>query len=348
MRTSEQTSLPVLTSSSCKAWRACQRLYRFTYELGYRPAQLPDALTFGTLGHRGLEAWWRAAQAAPGEPDAWWAAAVAEMERERDPYQRARALSLMWGYHSRWQGMTWQGEPITVIGVEVEFSGPLFNPATSAPSKTWTRAGKLDVVVEVGGRVYVVEHKTTSEEIAVGAEYWQRLTLDAQISTYLGGARLLGHEPAGVLYDVIRKPGILPLRATPEDKRRYRKSDGALDARQRTEDEDGEAFYARLNATIGADLDAYFARGLVVRTLDEERAAAEDMWAIGVQIRDARRAEAFPRNPDACLRYGRACDFWPVCSGVASLDDPTRFRRAVSPHEELSLCRPAMVADAAP
>jgi hypothetical protein len=341
----EVVTVDLLTASACKAWRACPRLYRLTYEDGYRPAQLPDALALGTLGHRGLEAWWRAARVAPNEPDAWWAAAEAELEVEQEPYQRARALSLMWGYHARWQGLTWQEQQLRVLDIEVEFSGPLFNPATSAASKTWARAGKIDALVEVGGNAWVVEHKTTSEEIAPGADYWQRLVLDAQVSTYLAGARLLGHEPAGIIYDVIRKPGLVPLRATPEDKRRFTKA-GRLDARQRTEDEDPEAFYARLTSTIGLDLDAYFARAAVVRTLDEERAAAEDQWQTGVQIRDARRAGAWPRNPDACLRFGRRCDFFGVCSGVESLDDPTRFRRAETPHEELSMCRTAMPAAA--
>lgn len=362
----------LLTTSAQRAYRTCPRLYSLRYERCYRPAHVADPLAFGALGHRGLEAWWGAAMVAtegtckacggsgegpmyvvqfPGGepqcdpcsncgPSAWWAAAAAEIAKERDPFQRARALSLMWGYHSRWSELTWQGEPMRVLAVEAEFRGPLLNPETGALSRTWERAGKLDAVVEVAGRVYVVEHKTTSEDIAPGGDYWQRLQIDAQVSNYVTGARLLGFDVAGVIYDVIRKPALKPLLATPAEARRYRKSDGALDARQRADDENPEAFYDRLNAAIGPDLAAYYARALVVRVAEEEREAEADLWQTGLQIRDARRLNVWPRNADACVRYGRRCEFFGVCTGVESLDDPTRFKRVESPHEELTMCRP--------
>lgn len=340
-------TLDLLTTSAQRAYRTCPRLYQLRYELGYRPAFAPDALALGTLGHRGLEVWWRAAQAG-GDPVGWWEAASAEVDREADPWHRSRALSLLWGYHARWQDLTWKEWPIRVLAVEAEFSAPLLNPETGAASKTWQRAGKLDAVIEVGGwHTYVVEHKTTSEDVRPGAEYWQRLTIDSQVSNYVAGARALGYEPAGVLYDVLRKPDLRPLKATPEDKRRFRKKDGVLDARQRLEDETPEAFYDRCNAAIEADVDAYYARALVVRLEAEEREAALDIWQTGAQIRDARRLKVWPRNADACIRFGRRCDFWGVCTGTESLDDPTRFRRAETPHEELSMARPATVAGAA-
>jgi hypothetical protein len=239
---------------------------------------------------------------------------------------------------------------VQVLAVEAEFSGPLRNPSTDAASKTWQRAGKLDAVVEVAGRVYVVEHKTTSEDIAPGADYWARLQIDAQVSNYIAGARCLGFEPAGVIYDVVRKPGGGPLKATPLESRKYTKATAKepsrLYAGQRETDETPEAYYERLNATIGADLEGYYARALVVRLEAEEREAEADLWQTGVQIRDARRLRVWPRNADACVRYGRKCEFFEVCTGAASLDDPTRYRRAETPHEELTMCR-ATVATAA-
>jgi hypothetical protein len=43
-----------------------------------------------------------------------------------------------------------------------------------------------------------------------------------------------------------------------------------------------------------------------------------------------------PRNPDACMRYGRVCEFFAVCSGEAQLTDPTRYERVDNPHPELT------------
>lgn len=69
--------------------------------------------------------------------------------------------------------------------------------------------------------VYVVEHKTTSLDIGPGSQYWRRLTLDDQVSNYVAGARALGHEPRGVLFDVVRKVNLKPYLATPEAERKY-------------------------------------------------------------------------------------------------------------------------------
>jgi hypothetical protein len=66
----------------------------------------------------------------------------------------------------------------------------------------------------------VVEHKTTSSDIGPGSAYWAKLTLDTQVSAYLGA-----HEGVeGMLYDVIRKPGIRPYKATPPADRKYTKA----------------------------------------------------------------------------------------------------------------------------
>lgn len=49
-----------LSASRLRAFRACPRLHHLSYVQGYRPVRDADALRFGTLVHRALEAWWRA------------------------------------------------------------------------------------------------------------------------------------------------------------------------------------------------------------------------------------------------------------------------------------------------
>lgn len=218
--------------------------------------------------------------------------------------------------------------------------------------------------------VYVVEHKTTAIEIGPGSTYWKRLQLDAQISKYLVGSRALGHEPIGVLYDVIRKPLIRPLEATPIEKREYTKPKdkacpeckkkgagpaphtvdgltcadgrivtdpgGKLYANMREHDETPEEFRKRLRDDIAANPEKYYQRGTVVRLDEEERDAAKDAWEIAREVREAQLADRWPRNVDACDAYGSFCPYFAVCAGEASIDDPTRFRDADNPHEELS------------
>lgn len=317
--------MKLLTASRLRAARACQRLHSYQYEQGYRPVEDADFLRFGTLVHLGLEAWWKS----DGDR---LADALAAVQGEADPFDRVRAEELLRGYHFRWID-----EPLEVLAVEVEFLTDLRNPATGAPSRTWKLAGKIDVIVRDlrDGLVRNVEHKTSAEDIRQGSEYWRRLRMDGQVSIYYVGAASLGHDVAGCLYDVLGKPGIRPLKATPVEARKFKK-DGTLYANQRLADETPEEFRARLVEDIASDPNAYFQRGDVVRLESEMSEALFDIWQLGQQIREAELADRAPRNPDACVRYGRTCPYFDVCTGAASLDDTTRFTRRADVHPELS------------
>lgn len=249
-----------------------------------------------------------------------------------DPFDLARAEAMLRGYHARWCD-----EAYEVIAVEAEFRAPLINPETGASSRTWQRGGKLDVVVrEASGprRLGVVEHKTASEDITPGSPYWRKLRMDGQVSGYFLGADALGFPAEFCLYDVLAKPALRPYKATPIEDRKFKK-DGTLYASQRTEDETPEAFRDRCLEAIIADPNAYFRRGEVVRLEAEAEEALFDDWQTAQQMREGERLRRFPRNPDACFKWGRACDFFDVCSGEASIEDPARFRRSEHVNPEL-------------
>jgi hypothetical protein len=328
------THLPLLTTSRARSFRACARLHHYAYNLGFRTLRAAEALRFGTLMHLALEAWWRA----------WMTgidallAAMAALESESDPFDRARAEALMIGYHARW--IEWHPEALEVLAVERQFCAPLINPLTRCESRTWSFAGKLDAIARRKDRVLVVEHKTTSEDVTAGSEYWRRLRMDPQITNYLAAASSLGFDARACLYDVIRKPDARPYKATPESERKYTKPTkkdpvSRLYANQRERDETPEEFRARLLTLIEADPDRFYARGEIVRLEGEVDEGAYDLWSTGRAIRDAQLADRHPRNPDHCMHWGRACDFFGVCTGVATLDDPTKFRQLDNVNEEL-------------
>jgi hypothetical protein len=77
--------LPVISNSEMRTFRACRRLHHLQYDLLYRPAVEPDAFRFGTLFHRGLEAWWLAAQTGANRLEA----ALAATQLESDPFERS-------------------------------------------------------------------------------------------------------------------------------------------------------------------------------------------------------------------------------------------------------------------
>lgn len=327
----------VITTSRLRAFNACRRLHFYRYVAGYRPAQDKPAPEFGTIMHAGLEAWWLAwgegrellaleeAQAA--------IAKAAESASFFDEPTAVKADLLMLGYHARWAPSMGDYE---VLGVEQQFAAALPTPAGAKRCRGLKVAGKLDGLVRrrSDGTVWILEHKVTSADLTPGSVYFQRLRMDTQVSVYFEGAAVLGHPPAGCLYDILSKPEQRPLKATPEDKRKYKK-DGALYANQRLADEPMADFRARMAADIAAQPEAYFQRVEVVRLERELEESRVDMYQTGRMIRETNNAGYYPRNVDACFSFNRPCEFLAICDGTASLDDESLFRKLPSVHPEL-------------
>jgi hypothetical protein len=264
-----------------------------------------------------------------------------------------RAEEMLRGYSARWFD-----EKLTVLAVEAEFDADILNPETGAASRTYRLGGKIDVLVkDAAERVLIVEHKTSSEDVSMGSFYWKRLRLNAQLPTYLVGARALGHDPQEILFDVLGKPGQRPSSTVPvrdefdmkivfdakgervkvANGKKWRETgDTAAGYVLQVRDETPDEYRARVQETICKDPDKFFVRGTVVRLESEEREAAFDVWMTVANIRESKRLNRHPRNVDSCFKYGAPCPMFEVCTGEASIDDPTRYRRVANPHEELA------------
>jgi hypothetical protein len=238
------------------------------------------------------------------------------------------------GYKARWEAE--DAERYERVGAEFGFEVPLMNPETGGVSKTWKLAGKIDAIAKdrTTGRHIIVEHKTTSQDIGPGSDYWKKLPIDGQVSGYYVGAQSIGYEVDVCLYDVIRKPTIRPYKATPEENRKYTK-DGTLYAGQHEFDESLDEWKERLMADIAERPDYYFARVEVVRMESDLAEYLYDMWAVGREIADAERTGRFSRNPNACSVFG-SCEYFDVCTGCASLQDDTLFKKIETPNPELT------------
>ncbi|HZR80340.1 MAG TPA: PD-(D/E)XK nuclease family protein [Candidatus Binatia bacterium] len=325
----------LLTNSRLSDARACQRLHYIKYLLGYRSVRERRELRVGHLVHAGLEAWWLAWRLG-GSDERLDLALAAVAGEEVDPYDRALVEVLLEGYHFRWSEDP--SEQYETLGAEEEFRAALRNPKTGRPSPIWEIAGKLDVRTRDlnDGLPKIVEHKTAASDISPGSDYLKRLRMDSQISLYFDGGLALGEQPATVVYDVLKKPGIRPLKATPIEARKYNKKTGELYANQRDHDETPEEFKDRLRGYIAERPNEIYVRSEVVRLERELEEARHDIWQVATQVRESIKANRFPRNSDSCWRYGSLCPFFGVCAGEASLDDPTLYVKVSNVHPELS------------
>lgn len=334
----------ILTNSEARAYRRCPKEHHYAYVLGYRPVREAEALRFGSLVHLGLEAWWKAT----GDR---LDAALTAMTSD-DPFELARAHVSLQGYDA-----LWSEEPYDTLAVEAEFTAPLVNPASGRPSRTFTLGGKLDVLVRDrrDGDTKLIEHKTSSVDLGPGSPYWRRLALDGQVSIYYTGASALGHPITECIYDVLGKPQLRPSKVPLTDPsgnkivldaagNRVSTKNGTF--RQTGDAEKGYVLQTRLEtvdeyrdrlvAHVAENPARYYQRGAVVRLEQERVDAAYDVWSTARLIQEAAVLGRWPRNVDACERYGRFCPYWAACSGEASIDDPTQYRRVTNVHEELS------------
>lgn len=225
--------LRVVTNSELREARACMRRHKMKYIQRRRPRGNAEPLTFGTLTHTGHEAWMLARADSRDPSDMFTAAidavrAAAEKARETDDpiseYMLVTVEELLRGYTARWADA-----PLRTVAVEQSFDVPLINPETGHASRTFRIGGKFDAIVAstLGNsleRMHVFELKTTGSDIEPGSLYWEKVrALDSQVSIYINGARGAGFPVVDCIYSVIRKPGIKPLKATPEGSRDYTK-----------------------------------------------------------------------------------------------------------------------------
>lgn len=283
------------------------------------------------MGDDQLAAALEAIDAATGEPS------------ENSALMRAKCRGLMRGYHERWRTAD-----MVSTSVEATLTAPLPNIATGKTSRTFTIAGKLDVTVLIDGRRnYIIDHKTTSQDINdANAPYWRQLAVEGQATHYLLLAWLNGQKYDGALWDVVRKPGISPKKLTKAERaavvssRSYFNqplSAADLERLQVEERESPEMYESRLAHDCTHERpEWYFQRRSVPRLDHEMEEYAGELWDIAQDIVQVRRTGKHYRNSGACLLYGSPCEYLGICSHHDS-ETSERWKLRGQVHAELPL-----------
>jgi hypothetical protein len=222
--------MPSMSSSKYNTLRTCPRLFYWEQVRFLERAREDGARGFGTLFHSGLEEWWKTAGAGltPWADDALVAALKAIGLKSRhiqtDPYDVAKAEAMMTAYHALYIELEFE---LVGGGVESFFRVPLRDPH-GHEVRGWSLTGKKDALVKLAHltKPTPVEHKTTGSDIAPGSDYWQRISVDGQISGYIDAARALELDCDAAYYDVARKPDVSPELATPVEKRKMTQGKG--------------------------------------------------------------------------------------------------------------------------
>jgi len=248
-----------------------------------------------------------------------------------DAITRAKCRALITGYDARYKDAG-----LTCESAEEWFRLPVVNPATGCSSRTFTQLGCYDGIVSHAGRRFLLEHKTTSEQIAdPNAVYWRTRTIDQQVSMYALANWQSGEKIDGTIYDVIKKPTIRPKsipKGSPKADRlaawgtqqeivrfgTYCGFDVPVDESRTTETPD--LYEMRLTADTLERPAVYFQRRIIPRLDSDILEWANELWDVGQDILAARNNERWYRNSGACSLYGAPCEYLSLCSGHDDTD----------------------------
>lgn len=365
-----QYSMKLWTNSRRYAKQLCDYYHDLTYVQGWRKRPKQETPLYdGQVFHDCMEAWWDPAVM----PDDYrMGRALKPIEgKYADPAAAIRMEELVRGYHLRWIGSFAKA---TVIRIEGQFAVPLINPATDAKSRTWITGGKYDVLArDEQGRLWNVEHKSTSEEIEDPAsDYWLIKAMDTQTSQYWepGAAQAAtadsldpvpeGEEIYGTLFDVAKKldgmnkPKIKgsPRKYTAKKKSKDEseesfaarcdaegvgqpESDEAFAARKEALRETLEEFRMRMRAKIEENPAAFYQRKPVPRTQSQLDDFRLSRWQLAKSAHEDERIGNRPKNPDACMKWGKPCIFFMHCATGAELRQDDDWEKLDWVHPEL-------------
>ncbi len=291
-----QRNLVVVSNSEMYTYRQCPRKHQYRYRMMRRTRVKAAPLEFGGIMHDALEMWFNGYDI----QDVVSFIQASDLDEWKE---KPKLLAMVVGHCAFWS------KSIVSIEIETEFAVPI--KSRSGNDCHAVIRGKLDGIVMYNGKCYVLEHKSTSSDISPGSEYWQQLLTDSQASTYILGARSLGYDPVGVLYNVLRKP---------------------LHRRSKS-DMSPSDILDRMTTSMNESPQKYWGRQEIVRTEFDLQEAENDLYDWYKRLRSDK---THPRNVNACFDFHRPCEYHDVCTGADRIENEIRYRTADKKHEELS------------
>ncbi len=349
----------LITNSRLSCLKTCKRKHLFRYELGVRPESEANYFRIGGCFHKGVElsrtvdnedAINEANQQYETVPPTWNDERVYDWMIEREI-----VANMLAGYFWRWQGNDVIAE---VVATEQPFEIEIRNPETGKATPSFKLAGKIDGIVRLtDGRLAIHEIKTTGDDITVGSDYWSKLRIDSQISTYFHAAKVLGYDVQTILYDVAKKPAIRPSqvpildengmkivldaagqRVMTKDGKKWREtSDTKQGYTLQTRRETPAEFGKRFLADITLRPDHYFQRQEIPRLDADIQEFEFELWSQQLDLRATQKSGRWFRNTSSCVGFGR-CEYFDICTNSITVDPnnpPSGFARVSEIHPEL-------------
>lgn len=159
-----------------------------------------------------------------------------------------------------------------------------------------TYGGILDALLQdQAGAWWILETKTTSAQ-AINADYFEKVKIDSQVAGYMEGAKqILGEYPAGVIYNVIKKPSI-----------RLKNGESLADFQRRI-------FHEYTKMAVEKN---YFMRQQLMVATHRLESWLNDTKQLTASISEAvaKKSSFWPMNTGACQAKFGSCAYLPACT----------------------------------
>lgn len=338
----------VITNSAMRLYRRCPKEYehRIVNELVPLNADT-EALLFGSLVHDMMEARLK------GE---------SFEAKPKDDFEAERLVRATASVNAFFNKYPLEASKFKVLATEREFRIPLRNPDSNGVSHTFVKGGKIDAILEhkdTGG-IWLNEHKTSSR---VDENYFLKLPMDMQICGYSNALQQeFGKQVEGVLYNVIGKCKLLRKKGESEaefeeriwkareqagakpyqqrknetaeelearEEARRKKAEDKIREEGQRQDETLEELGQRIAKWYEENPDVLQQREIIL-TKEDVAEAARIEWQTTTRIREDMSSGCFPKNPDACDRFGSMCPYFAICTS----QDPTNIIKECYRKEE--------------
>ena len=303
-------------------WRYLEQLVQLTRDRN---------LHFGSLIHECLQTWHQRRDLAEvmAQVDRLCPNRLQDENQRRDWHL---AVAMMKAYAAHYAA-----DEFEIVALEKTFEGPIVNPATGAPSRSFVLAGKVDGVVRIGGDYFVLEHKTAAQ---LDSDYLERLWTDFQITIYSYYVeQTMGIPITGILYNVLVKAKLQQSKGETEAEYQGRRAEllaksktGKTTAKRRMPETD-EEFQQRLAEKYAEP--AMLHREMLYLSRDRFEILRAELWELTQAFLDARRRGVFYQNTAFCFNYQRPCPYFALCRSNGNPNLIENFYQRVAPNEEL-------------
>lgn len=284
-----------LTNSNMAIVKNCPKMFQYRILDKLTPKYKTEARGIGTAFHRGVET------GSICEALYTFDGIFPNSQEEQDALdiKRATVQAMVEGYFEAF-------ERFENIESEIEFDLPIINPRTNKPSKSFTLAGKVDGLVKIGGKYWLLELKTAGQ---INSTYIDKLMIDSQITTYFYALqRHKNINLSGVIYRIVKKPSI-----------------------RQTKKETVQQYCERLIEDYKFRPDFYFFEEKLYRSNEDMKLYERELWMFTQYLLQCNREGLWYRNTSRCADWGK-CDYLPLCTGQLDAMDLYEVRE---PNEEL-------------